>query len=1016
MERAQDVSTRKHRIAALPRIDDSPIPTRTSSPFSIRRKASCSCGGGCPTCQAHSGGVKVSQPGDSAEIEADRIADQVMRMPAGAPVSINHRHAVDPGRPDAKCNECGDEEPELERKEAHSIAADSPKNGTASLVEHVVGAGGSPLDRETRGFFEPRLGYDLGSVRIHTDSTAAESARALDAKAYTVGTNIVFGSGEYRPDRESGKHLLAHELAHVAQQSGGMSRHGAHDAHGPGANPIHRRANGGSGGEALQVKAMSRKDAVELLGGDLQKGFDETAAILNIISATLDAPATMENARARVQRLTAAFSLLEPADAALVLKVLTSPSSKEQRHVKERFGRLDHHFREPLLGILKDASGALAKRASEPDQTADQTQPRYQEGKATWVELQPGVFAYVPDPGKTLKDVAAYVSRNPDLLAGLVKLNSMPSDKPFTPGQTVIVPVELIDRDQAIGEMSKATRAQIGAALQGKVQASQAERLMRVQPGPRGPGMYGLFPVSTLALTPVAAGIMGIVDALLAILKRAAYGISMAAGIVHGILASLWDTVSGIAKMIYDVIKSIVTLELISDIEKLIEGIKATTTEKLKEMLGEWAAEWDAKLNSSSPFIAGHAHGYLTGYVMAEVAMLLISGGATAELKAAFWATRIGKIIKASEAFATAAKAMEKAAEVGGKVSEVVDKVRQSRIGTVVKAADVVVTIAGWTLEKVGKVLSLPGDIAVYIVEKAFKSAEMLGPFFERIGKLAQRAKRWLFGCFSPCEWEADVAKKVLKQLTDDQIKIASEAANAAELKTVLGKPAKVGGDLPDGYHWREGDIALNPYRKADKFAPLEVDKKTGNLTIGRPAERISNPATMNRNYKAALKEELREANKGLSEAKLDAKVEKDAGENAVHHLIPDNIVQDHPLGVAARKAGYDLDRGSNLKGLKKTEGLTDVDAGDVGHWSSHPKYDKLVEDELSKVQKALEAEFGSLDNMLKNDKLKKRLLDEVKKVEDKFRKLLEDGKVPIDPDTGRLTDLEPANTEESYG
>jgi hypothetical protein len=986
----------------------------------VFRKAACSCGGGCPACQSHSSDVKVSQPGDPAEIEADRIADQVMRMPVDAPVKVRHHHGTDRTRPDARCNECSDEEPAVQRKEARAAAAASPGAGAPSSVSTVVGTGGMPLDGATRGFFEPRLGYDLRSVRVHTDAIAAASAEGLAAKAYTVGTSIVFARGQYRPDAEEGRHLLAHELAHLAQQSGGMS-HGTSagalraDAPRDGGKHIQRKAGDKSVGEPLQVTAMSREDASEVLGSDLHKGLDETAAILSIITETLDAPATMENARLRVERLMAAFSLLAPADASLVLKALTAPASKEQRHVSERFARLDRRFREPLLGILKASSGAVAKQVDQPDETQDEPRGRYQEGKATWVELHPGVFAYVPDPGKTLKDVAAYVSGNPGLLAGLVKLNAMPADRPFTPGQTAIIPVELIDREQAIGEMSKATRARIGAVLQGKAQVGQADRLMRVQPGARGPGMHGLFPVATLALSPVAAGIMAIVDALLGIVKAAAYGVSFAAGVVHGILASLWDTVSGIAKMVYDVIKSIVTGELKSDIEKLIEGVKATTTEKLGEMLGEWAAEWDAKLNSPSPFIAGHAHGYLTGYVMAEVAMLLITGGTAAGLKAAFWASRIGKAIKASQAFARAAKAMEKVAEVGGKVSEVIDKVRQSRVGTAVKAVDVVVTIAGWTLEMVGKALSLPGEIAVYVVEKAFRNAEKLGPFFNRIGSLAKEAKKWLFGCFSPCEWEADVAKRVLQQLSDEQIKIASKAKNAPDLKNWLGKPVKVGGDLPDGYHWREGDVVLNPYKKEAGFAPLERDPKTGNLTIGRPAERISNPATMNRNYKAALKEELRKANKGLSEAKLDAKVEKIAAENAVHHLLPDNIVQDHPLGVAGRKAGYDLDRGSNLKGLKKSEGLTDLDAGDVGHWSSHAKYDKLVQDELSKVQKALEAEFGSLDNMLKNERLKKRLLDELKKVEDKFRKLIEDGKAPIDPATGRLVDLARAKAEEFY-
>jgi hypothetical protein len=80
-----------------------------------------------------------------------------------------------------------------------------------------MNTGGQPLDAHTRSFFEPRLGYDLSNVRVHTDSRAGESARAVAAKAYTLGNNIVFGRGQYSPNSEAGKKLIAHELAHVTQ-------------------------------------------------------------------------------------------------------------------------------------------------------------------------------------------------------------------------------------------------------------------------------------------------------------------------------------------------------------------------------------------------------------------------------------------------------------------------------------------------------------------------------------------------------------------------------------------------------------------------------------------------------------------------------------------------------------------------------------------------------------------------------------------------------------------------------
>jgi len=91
-----------------------------------------------------------------------------------------------------------------------------------SLVKDVVGSGGgSPLDRDTRGFMESRLGADFSDVRVHTDATASESARSVQAHAYTVGDDVVFQSGKYAPESDSGKRMLAHELTHVVQQRSG---------------------------------------------------------------------------------------------------------------------------------------------------------------------------------------------------------------------------------------------------------------------------------------------------------------------------------------------------------------------------------------------------------------------------------------------------------------------------------------------------------------------------------------------------------------------------------------------------------------------------------------------------------------------------------------------------------------------------------------------------------------------------------------------------------------------------
>lgn len=92
--------------------------------------------------------------------------------------------------------------------------------GNASVGD-VVSSGGSPLDADVREDMEGRFGQDFSDVRVHTGSAAHESAKSVNAHAYTVGSNIVFQRDKYDPSSDSGKHMLAHELTHVVQQRSG---------------------------------------------------------------------------------------------------------------------------------------------------------------------------------------------------------------------------------------------------------------------------------------------------------------------------------------------------------------------------------------------------------------------------------------------------------------------------------------------------------------------------------------------------------------------------------------------------------------------------------------------------------------------------------------------------------------------------------------------------------------------------------------------------------------------------
>jgi len=113
-----------------------------------------------------------------------------------------------------ECLECKKKKDMLQRKSTYT----SDVSQVPPIVHEVLRAPGQPLDRAAREFMEPRFGLDFSRVRVHADAKAAESASAVNALAYTVGSNVVFGMNQYSPTRGTGRQLLAHELTHVVQQ------------------------------------------------------------------------------------------------------------------------------------------------------------------------------------------------------------------------------------------------------------------------------------------------------------------------------------------------------------------------------------------------------------------------------------------------------------------------------------------------------------------------------------------------------------------------------------------------------------------------------------------------------------------------------------------------------------------------------------------------------------------------------------------------------------------------------
>jgi len=201
---ADDLQTRSG-IKTISRFahDFSQIPVHVKSPLNVQAK------------------LAVSSPADTYEQEADRLSEQVMKMSAS---QSTHACACGGGCSKCQTKQSGREHETMQTKRVGSN--DLGQGAVPSIVDEVLRSPGESLDPQTRANMEPRFGHDFSNVRVHTNERAAESARAVNALAYTVGHNIVFGAGQHAPFSSAGQKLLAHELTHVVQQGGGRPSHG----------------------------------------------------------------------------------------------------------------------------------------------------------------------------------------------------------------------------------------------------------------------------------------------------------------------------------------------------------------------------------------------------------------------------------------------------------------------------------------------------------------------------------------------------------------------------------------------------------------------------------------------------------------------------------------------------------------------------------------------------------------------------------------------------------------------
>jgi hypothetical protein len=176
--------------------------------------------------RSFAGGLRIGETNDVYEQEADRVANEIAAggtlrrhwsiTTIGATSLLHRKCSCEGSGSSSDCDECKKTEEQTVQREAVGPPASS---FAPPIVHEVLHSPGEPLSQRTRVLMETPFGHDLTRVRIHTDSKAAESARAINALAYTAGDHIAFAAGQYAPEDKGGSRLLAHELTHVIQQN-----------------------------------------------------------------------------------------------------------------------------------------------------------------------------------------------------------------------------------------------------------------------------------------------------------------------------------------------------------------------------------------------------------------------------------------------------------------------------------------------------------------------------------------------------------------------------------------------------------------------------------------------------------------------------------------------------------------------------------------------------------------------------------------------------------------------------
>ena len=627
----------------------------------------------------------ISHPGDRYEREAERVAEQVTSMTepqvgrqAKQGEGAEEKALVN--TPVGRITPLVRRQVELEEEGELFLAGQDNGRTPGSITEidariqHLRG-GGQPLPEQVLGFFEPRFGHRFDHVRIHTDARAVGAARALNAQAFTVGSDIVFGSGRFAPETLPGRRLLAHELTHVAQQE-----------------PLERRPAGA-------------RVSVHPSDGVLQRQIE-------VEDPRITGEQVLTHGIVYKQKGTELRDRPDPGSGSEVKRVL--PFNTRLFVDRKAPGNWYHVTLTTGDYGYVDASD-IKTNLPEPEASLH----LIKEGESAIGIAETYYKANAQDWGEDLRfyvNVLEYVNRG-EGPRGVYR--EKPGD-------------------------SKECPSDISEVQSWKCVKTRANYLIWIPSVPFAKSLKGTVGTGSITYEAWTA----VKEAAIAVGEFIVGGGAFVAGLLHGALESVWDLLVGLkdlAVMVWDLLKSLVTGEILGDAKNLWDKISNLDVSKLVEA---WIDDFVGKWNNGSLLKKWHFRGWVLGYAIAEIAMWWFSGGAAAAAK---WSGKMAKVAKVIAELPGVARVVTKAKSVK------VPPALKSALKTGGEAAGDALKVArAWAATKLNVGAEILKDLTLEAIQRLQRLPEAT---LDVLRRFDTSTKRLVLGCASNCKVDIDAIK-----------------------------------------------------------------------------------------------------------------------------------------------------------------------------------------------------------------------------------------------------------------